>query len=200
MRKVILSLAAVCLLAGCATSQRAGSDTASATPSNSVSQAPTTSASPIVSESPTPSTSPSQASTNGDVVVGPATVGGKLGAEPTVVIDTTVAPAKSLVIKDIAVGTGKSVKVGGTVTAHYVGYGAATGNMFDGSWSRNEPVTFPLEGVILGWQNGLVGMKEGGRRVLVIPADQGYGDNPPAGSGIEPGETLVFVVDLLATQ
>lgn len=200
MRKVILSLAVVCLLTGCATSQRAGTDSASAAPSVSETQEPTPSSTPLASESVSASPSVSQKPSSGEVVVGPATVGGQLGSEPTVVIDTTAAPTTTLVIKDIAVGKGKSVEVGGTVTAHYVGYGATTGNMFDGSWSRNEPVTFPLEGVILGWQNGLVGMKEGGRRVLVIPADQGYGDNPPAGSGIEPGETLVFVVDLLATQ
>ena len=198
MRKVILSLAAVCLLAGCATSTRSTGDSSSATPTESASLTPTQSIAP--SESAGPSESASPKPNSGEVVVGAATVSGPLGSEPTVVIDTAAKPATTLVIKDIAVGNGKSVPAGGTVTAHYVGYGAATGVMFDGSWSRNEPVTFPLDGVILGWQNGLVGMKEGGRRVLVIPADQGYGDNPPAGSGIEPGETLVFVVDLLATQ
>jgi peptidylprolyl isomerase len=75
-----------------------------------------------------------------------------------------------------------------------------SGQMFDSSWSRGEPATFPLDGVILGWQEGLLGMKEGGRRILVIPAAQGYGDTPPEGSGIAPGETLVFVVDLTAVQ
>jgi len=86
------------------------------------------------------------------------------------------------------------------LTADYVGYGAATGQMFDASWVRGEPATFPLAGVILGWQEGLVGMQVGGRRLLVIPAELGYGDNPPPGSGIEPGETLIFVVDLVSFE
>ena len=85
-----------------------------------------------------------------------------------------------------------------TVTAHYTGWGAATGAQFDASWDRGQPATFPLDGVILGWQQGLIGMKVGGRRVLVIPADLGYGQTPPPGSGIQPGETLIFVVDLVA--
>jgi peptidylprolyl isomerase len=72
--------------------------------------------------------------------------------------------------------------------------------MFDASWVRGEPATFPLPNVILGWQEGLVGMQVGGRRLLVIPAELGYGNNPPSGSGIEPGETLIFVVDLVSFE
>lgn len=198
MRKVILSLAVVGLLAGCATSNRAGSDSASPTPMTSESSSvPTDSASAVPSSSPSPSSSSTASSA---IVVGPATVSGALGSEPNVVIDTNAAPAGSLLIKDVAVGKGKTVASGATVTAHYVGYGAMSGQMFDSSWSRGEPATFPLDGVILGWQQGLLGMKEGGRRILVIPADQGYGDTPPEGSGIAPGETLVFVVDLTAVQ
>jgi peptidylprolyl isomerase len=72
--------------------------------------------------------------------------------------------------------------------------------MFDGSWARGEPATFPLPNVILGWQEGLVGMQAGGRRLLVIPAELGYGNNPPPNSGIEAGETLIFVVDLVSSE
>ncbi|MCX6405223.1 MAG: FKBP-type peptidyl-prolyl cis-trans isomerase [Actinobacteria bacterium] len=69
---------------------------------------------------------------------------------------------------------------------------------FDSSWDRGEPATFPISGVIQGWQQGLQGMKVGGRRLLIIPGDLGYG---PAGQGsIEPNETLVFVVDLTAVS
>jgi peptidylprolyl isomerase len=72
--------------------------------------------------------------------------------------------------------------------------------MFDASWLRGEPATFPLARVILGWQEGLIGMQVGGRRLLVIPADKAYGDNPPQGSGIAAGETLIFVVDLVSFE
>lgn len=128
-----------------------------------------------------------------------AAVSGDLSAEP--VVDITAGdPASSLTVQDIEVGTGEKVAAGQTVTAHYVGYGAATGMMFDSSWSRGEPATFPLDNVILGWQEGLPGMQVGGRRLLIIPAEMGYGDTPPPGSGIEPGETLIFVVDLVSFQ
>lgn len=132
--------------------------------------------------------------------LGPATVEGVLGSEPVVKVDTSVAPATALGILDIAVGDGATVKANSTVTAHYVGYGAATGQKFDASWTRGQPATFPLANVIVGWQDGLQGMKVGGRRLLVIPADHGYGDTPPSGSGIQPGETLIFVVDLVGVQ
>lgn len=126
-------------------------------------------------------------------------VSGDIGSEPTVAI-TPGDPVTNLEVTDIIVGAGDSVSAGATVTAHYVGYGAASGQMFDSSWSRGEPATFPLANVILGWQEGLVGMQVGGRRLLVIPAEQGYGDNPPQGSGIEAGETLIFVVDLVSFE
>jgi peptidylprolyl isomerase len=86
------------------------------------------------------------------------------------------------------------------VTAHYAGYGAMSGKMFDSSWTSGSPVEFPLSNVITGWQEGLLGMKVGGRRVLVIPASMGYGTAPPQGSGIMPNENLVFVVDLTAVK
>jgi peptidylprolyl isomerase len=133
--------------------------------------------------------------------VGPVSVAasGELGAEPVVQI-TAGEPATELGIADIAEGQGESVAAGDTVTAHYVGYGADSSKMFDSSWSRGEPATFPLDNVILGWQEGLVGMKVGGRRSLVIPAELAYGNNPPPGSGIAAGETLIFVVDLVDFQ
>jgi peptidylprolyl isomerase len=72
-----------------------------------------------------------------------------------------------------------------------------TGQKFDSSWDRGQPIEFGLDQVIAGWTQGVPGMKIGGRRVLVIPADLAYGQNPPPGSGIEPGEPLVFVIDLV---
>jgi hypothetical protein len=126
-------------------------------------------------------------------------VTGDFGTEPVVAI-TPGDPVTALEVTDVIVGTGDEVPAGATVTADYVGYGAATGAMFDASWLRGEPATFPLANVILGWQEGLVGMQVGGRRLLVIPAELGYGNNPPPGSGIEPGETLIFVVDLVSFE
>lgn len=126
-------------------------------------------------------------------------VSGEIGSEPAVEI-TPGDPATELIVDDLVVGEGESLPAGAELTAHYVGYGAASGMMFDSSWSRGEPATFPLNNVILGWQEGLVGMQVGGRRSLIIPAELGYGDNPPPGSGIAAGETLIFVVDLVSFQ
>ncbi len=102
-----------------------------------------------------------------------------------------------LVITDDVVGSGDEVTPGATVSAHYVGVSASTGAQFDASWDRGAPISFPLDGVIRGWSEGLVGMKVGGRRTLVIPGDMAYGANPPPGAGIAPNETLVFTVDLV---
>jgi peptidylprolyl isomerase len=126
-------------------------------------------------------------------------VTGEYGSEPIVAI-TPGDPVTELEVTDVIVGEGDPLPAGATLTAHYVGYGGATGEMFDASWVRGEPATFPLGNVILGWQEGLVGMQVGGRRLLVIPAELGYGNNPPPGSGIEAGETLIFVVDLVSFE
>lgn len=101
-------------------------------------------------------------------------------------------------IEDVVVGDGAEATKGNNVTVHYVGVAHSTGEEFDASWNRGEPFTFPLGGgrVIKGWDMGVAGMKVGGRRKLVIPAHLGYGDRG-AGGAIRPGETLIFVVDLL---
>ncbi len=101
-----------------------------------------------------------------------------------------------LVIEDLTIGTGDEATAGSSVTVHYVGVAYSTGEEFDSSWARNEPITFGLNQVIAGWQQGIPGMKVGGRRKLVIPPHLGYGDRG-AGAAIKPGETLIFVVDLL---
>jgi peptidylprolyl isomerase len=102
-----------------------------------------------------------------------------------------------LEVIDVVEGSGAEVAAGATVTAHYSGVSASTGEEFDSSWSRGEAASFPLDGVIQGWSEGLVGMKEGGRRTLIIPSEMAYGQSPPPGSGIAPGETLVFTVDMV---
>lgn len=106
-------------------------------------------------------------------------------------------PVVELVITDEVEGSGDEVTPGATVTAHYVGVSASSGAQFDASWDRGAPISFPLDGVIRGWSEGLLGMKVGGRRTLVIPGDMAYGANPPPGAGIAPNETLVFTVDLV---
>lgn len=106
-------------------------------------------------------------------------------------------PVDQLQVTDEVEGSGEEVTAGATVTAHYVGVSASTGAQFDASWDRGAPISFPLDGVIRGWSEGLLGMRVGGRRTLVIPGDMAYGQNPPPGAGIAPGETLVFTVDLV---
>ena len=103
-----------------------------------------------------------------------------------------------LLIEDLIVGNGDEARSGQTAVVHYVGVGVTSGEEFDASWNRNEPFAFPLGAgyVIKGWDEGVQGMKVGGRRRLVIPAHLGYGERG-AGGVIAPGETLIFVVDLL---
>ena len=100
-----------------------------------------------------------------------------------------------LVITDIVVGDGAEAVPGGQVEVHYVGVEFDSGEEFDSSWNRGESINFPLNGPIAGWQEGIPGMRVGGRRQLVIPPRLAYGEN---GGHRLSGKTLVFVIDLLA--
>ena len=106
-----------------------------------------------------------------------------------------------LVIEDLIEGDGAAVEAGQTVTTHYVGWAFSTGEEFDASWNRGEPLSFRagIGQVIRGWDQGLLGMKVGGRRKLTIPSHLAYGERG-AGGVIKPGETLIFVVDLVAVR
>ncbi|THA34823.1 FKBP-type peptidyl-prolyl cis-trans isomerase [Streptomyces sp. A1277] len=108
-------------------------------------------------------------------------------------------PPADLEIKDIWEGEGEEAKAGQLVSVHYVGVAFSTGEEFDASWNRGKPLQFQLGAgqVIAGWDKGVQGMKVGGRRQLTIPAHLAYGDRG-AGSAIAPGETLIFVCDLVA--
>jgi peptidylprolyl isomerase len=108
------------------------------------------------------------------------------------------APPADLVVEDITVGDGPEAVPGVNVVVHYVGVAHSTGEEFDASWNRRAPFSFRLGGgqVIGGWDQGVAGMKVGGRRKLTIPPHLGYGDRG-AGGAIAPGETLIFVVDLV---
>ncbi|MCW2898993.1 MAG: peptidylprolyl isomerase FKBP-type [Streptosporangiaceae bacterium] len=111
------------------------------------------------------------------------------------------APPENLEITDLVVGDGPEATHGSSVSVQYVGVAFSTGEEFDASWNRGQPFEFPLGGrrVIAGWDLGVKGMKVGGRRRLVIPPHLGYG-NRGAGGAIKPGETLIFVVDLIGVS
>jgi peptidylprolyl isomerase len=110
-------------------------------------------------------------------------------------------PPADLVIEDVTTGDGPEAGPGQYVTVHYVGVSFSNGAQFDASWDRGEPFSFPLGGgqVIQGWDQGVAGMKVGGRRRLTIPPHLGYGARG-AGGVIKPNETLIFMVDLLGVQ
>jgi len=187
-RTVVLLVAGLALLTGCWTSSEGGTVASTPDPSSPVATSPALPA----PEPACPAGSPSEDTYE---CVG-VTVTGAKDAEPTIELAEGFAPVSELAVADVYVGEGDPVAPGATVTVNYVGVGQQSGQVFDSSWQRGEPVTFPLDGVIQGWSQGLVGMQPGGRRLLVIPAELAYGDSPPS-AAIAPGETLVFVVDLI---
>jgi peptidylprolyl isomerase len=144
----------------------------------------------------TTSTSASSTAATTDTAAAPATA--KPRPKPKVKVPAGK-PPKKLVIKDLIPGTGPAAKAGDPITVNYIGVNFADGKPFDNSYDRGQPFPFQLGGgqVIPGWDQGLVGMKVGGRRELVIPPSLAYGPSgqPPV---IKPNETLVFVVDLLS--
>lgn len=115
-------------------------------------------------------------------------------------IDFPEGPAPTeLEIVDIWEGDGPEAKAGATVSVHYVGVAFSTGEEFDASWNRGTPLQFQLGAgqVIAGWDQGVQGMKVGGRRRLTIPAHLAYGERGAGGGRIAPGESLIFVCDLV---
>lgn len=125
-------------------------------------------------------------------------VDGAKGSKPTITAPSGTAPA-TFQSQDIFVGDGKEAIPTSTLEVHYSLMAWSSGELVESSWDRNQTATFPLSGVIAGWQKGIPGMKEGGRRLLVIPPDLGYGAQG-AGGAIGPNETLIFVVDLVAVS
>lgn len=111
-------------------------------------------------------------------------------------IATPEGPAPTeLALTDLTIGSGAEAASGDTVEVHYVGVDYETGAEFDASYNRGAPIEFPLRGLIQGWQDGIPGMKVGGRRQLTIPPELAYG---PAGGGHQlSGRTLIFIIDLL---
>lgn len=113
---------------------------------------------------------------------------------PSIAIAADTQPAVELQIVDLTLGSGDVVAPGDVLTVEYCGVGLTSRAVFDSSWSRGQSAQFPLDGLIAGWQEGLPGMQVGGQRLLVIPGELAYGEQPPP--GIEANETLIFVVDL----
>ena len=123
------------------------------------------------------------------------TVTANMGEAPTIGAPSGTPPT-TLESKDIIVGTGAEVAATSTITFHYTLMTWSNGALIESSWNSGTPATYPLSQLIVGWQQGIPGMKVGGRRLLVVPPDLGYGAQ---GSGpVGPNETLVFVMDIVS--
>ena len=183
-RLVVSSLAALSLLAACGSEQGTdAADTSTAASSGDTAPVDTT---PVES-------APVDAGEGDDT----ATTAAPNPDKPTVSIPATL--PTELVVTDLTEGTGAAAEAGDVVVVNYVGVRSADGTEFDNSYDRGEPfsVTLGAGMVIQGWDDGLVGIKQGGRRQLDIPADLAYGDTPQGGV-IQPGDALTFVVDAVA--
>ena len=203
INKTSLSLAAAgalgisLLLSGCSSSSTTEAITSSA-PATDAASAPYATTDCASAQPPVPAQSvPMEGQEIGGVVVqlDPAGV-------PTVTVSATAAAATELGSIDLVTGEGAPVELGANVEVNYCGIGLSSRTMFDSSWARGAPASFPLNpgGLIQGWIDGLPGMKVGGERLLLIPGSLGYGATPPQGSGIEPDETLIFIVQVTAVS
>ncbi len=115
---------------------------------------------------------------------------------PDLQIATDAKPPKELVAKDLCVGNGVAATPADTVTVNYVGVGYDSRKVFDSSFQRGAPATFPLGGVIPGWTEGVSGMKPGGARLLLIPSELAYGPQGTPDGSIAPNEALAFIVEV----
>lgn len=186
IRPALLGLAAVGILAaGCGSG---GSASGKATTGSSAATTSTTGSTSTTTAALTLVTSGLPAVANAKTMT----------SAPVPAAGSSPAPTK-LEAEDLVVGTGTAATDGTTVQVQYVGANYADGKAFDSSWSRGQPATFPLSGVIPGFKDAIIGMKIGGRREVVIPPDLGYGaqGQPPT---IGANETLIFVIDLLAVH
>ncbi|GAA2982308.1 FKBP-type peptidyl-prolyl cis-trans isomerase [Actinokineospora diospyrosa] len=192
--KFMIAVAVGVSLTACANSEQASTQgpgdatvSAKARPTSS-SAAPTTTVAPSATQ---PQGGGGQECSVDDVLVE-----GAAGSKPKITIPPACGAPKGLQSKDLIEGTGPDVKAGVTLDTHYVLVAWSDKQQKDSSWDRGEP--YPLENVgkaqvIDGWNEGLLGMKQGGRRLLIVPPEKGYGAQ--GNSGIVPNETLVFVID-----
>ena len=190
----VLALTASLLLAACGDEDSASPSPSPSAPASSA--APTASASPSATPSPTPTPKPIKASSDFEAV----TVTGEYGKAPKVTVKSPWAIDKTRT-KVLTPSEGAVVKAGQTVEVNYHGVDGRTGKTFDESFSRGTPIAFSLAQVVPGFSKGLVGQRQGSRVVIAMPGKDGYdasGGNPQA--GIEVGDTLIFVVDLVGVQ
>jgi peptidylprolyl isomerase len=145
-------------------------------------------------------TAPSESTSATQTASGIPVVSGKFGVKPTVTLPSPKPGGYQVVV--LSEGTGPVVKAGDQLTVHYLGETWRGASVFDQSYDRGDPVTFPIGvgGLIPGWDEGLVGKKVGSRVLLVLPPDKGYGASGNPQAGIEPTDTLVFVVDVISAS
>lgn len=190
----VLGLSTSLLLAACGEDDAASPSPSPSAPASTA--APTPSASPSATPSPTPTPKPIKASSDLDAV----TVTGEYGEAPKVTVKSPWAIDKTRT-KVLTPSKGAVVKAGQTVEVNYFGVDGRTGKTFDESFSRGAPIAFSLAQVVPGFSKGLTGQRQGSRVVIAMPGSDGYdasGGNPQA--GIEVGDTLIFVVDLVSVQ
>jgi len=196
---VTVALAAAAALSACSPSEQ---DSTKPPVTGPTGTPPSTSSSTSASSSaPASSTASSStgASNSAECKADDIKVDGAAGAKPTITIPTTCKPPSALVSKDITPGTGAAMSANSTITVHYTLATWTGKKIIQSSYDAGQPFTKPLSQLIPGWQQGMTGMKQGGRRLLILPPSLGYG---PQGSppDIQPNETLVFVVDALQVQ
>jgi FKBP-type peptidyl-prolyl cis-trans isomerase len=154
-----------------------------------------------------PAMSPSRAAGDASVTFNAVTVSGatNMSSKPQATSSATL-PAAKLKVKDLVVGTGEAATSASTVTVQYVGVRYADGKQFDSSWDRGGPTSFSLRKVVKGFTQGIGGndeippMKVGGRRIMIVPSDMGYGEKGTPDGAIPPDASIVFVVDLIAVK
>ena len=128
-------------------------------------------------------------------------VQGEPGREPKVFIGDEAAATSSIQIQDVIAGTGPVAGPASPVTVQYVARGARTKRTFDSSWDRGSAYSYdPRQLSFAAFVDGVPGMKVGGRRIVIVPGPLAFGAQPPAGSGLQPNETVVFVIDLVGTR
>ena len=189
---VPLLLAGSLLLSGCGGEEESSADSAASTAAAQSSSAPGTDAGALAGDDGELSPSECRALAQFPPEVA---VPQELQAKPEVTVPE--APVEELQTTDLVTGEGQPVQAGDCVVVNYVGVGQSSGEEFDASFDRGQPFVFPLGAgaVIEGWDEGVEGATVGTRREIVIPGELAYGEGPPP--GIQPNETLVFVVDVL---
>lgn len=144
----------------------------------------------------TTDTSASPEACSFDKTVDGVTAVQQAASAPELVVAKDAPPPKDLVTEDLCPGEGVAATAADTVTVDYVGVGYKSQKVFDSSYERGAPATFPLSGVIPGWTEGVAGMKPGGARLLLIPAEMAYGATGTPDGSIAPNEPLAFIVEL----